>query len=256
MDHQLALNTQAVERYTLGELASPEREEFEEHFFSCPDCAAALREYESFAANARAVFLEDEAAAAKPATAPLEPARPGWWQRLREGFGVRTLVPAGAAAARVLAFVLLRAAPDPAGPTYAWTLAPDVRDEVAHETITRNTVWISPSIDLLVAADQPSRWVTYHWAIQRSVDGKIVAEADGHDGAGQLTLKIAASKFDSGKQYRLTVQGDCCKQSGERQFRDRSQVNRTGGSQEDHAETTISDALFPRLRFGLRRGVH
>ncbi len=38
MDHQEALSMQAVERYTLGELISPQREDFEEHFAIAQTC--------------------------------------------------------------------------------------------------------------------------------------------------------------------------------------------------------------------------
>lgn len=206
MDHQIALNTQAVERYSLGELTSPEREEFEEHFFTCSDCAAALREHEVFAANARAVFKEDQLAAAAPhPDSTPQPASKSWAERIKSWFGMRTLIPAFAALA--LAFVLFRP-PDPAGPTYTWTLAADVRDEVSHQTVAASTVWLSPTIDL-VTGSHPDRWAVYHWEIRRTDGGgKLVAQGDGRQGVGHLTLKVPASKFDSGKEYRLTVQGE------------------------------------------------
>ncbi|HEY3741286.1 MAG TPA: zf-HC2 domain-containing protein [Bryobacteraceae bacterium] len=210
MDHQIALNTQAVERYTLDELTSPEREEFEEHFFTCADCAAALREHEAFAANARAVFKEDQLAATHSNRTP-QPESKSWAQRIKGWFGMRTLIPAFAAL--VLAFVLFRP-PDPAGPTYAWTLPADVRDEVPHQKVAPSTVWLAPTIDL-VTGSHPDRWSVYHWEIRKTEGeirngdgGKIVAQGDGRQGIGHLTLKVPASKFDSGKEYRLIVQGD------------------------------------------------
>jgi hypothetical protein len=205
MDHQMALTTQAVERYTLDELTSPEREEFEEHFFTCPECTDALRECEAFIANTRAVFKEDEALAKRPAPV-IEPAgvQPGWRKNLGGWFGIRILAPTFAML--VLAFVLFRS-PDPAGPTFAWTLAADVRDEVAHQTIAQNTVWLAPSIDLVAGSNQTSRWASYHWEV-RDARGGLVQQGDGRNGAGQLPLRILAAKFESGKEYRITVQGD------------------------------------------------
>ena len=44
MDHGEALVTHAVERYLLGELAPAEAEDFERHFFTCAECAAAVDE--------------------------------------------------------------------------------------------------------------------------------------------------------------------------------------------------------------------
>jgi hypothetical protein len=45
------VKTNAAERYFLGELPSPEREAFEEHFFDCMDCAADV--------NATAVLIDN-----------------------------------------------------------------------------------------------------------------------------------------------------------------------------------------------------
>ncbi|HLH16140.1 MAG TPA: zf-HC2 domain-containing protein [Bryobacteraceae bacterium] len=43
MDHEQAVKTAAVERYLLGEMAPPERDAFEEHYFSCAVCAEEVR---------------------------------------------------------------------------------------------------------------------------------------------------------------------------------------------------------------------
>ena len=56
MDHAEAARKLAVEQYLLCELSGPEREEFEEHFFSCSECVKALEIGTEFMKNARAVF--------------------------------------------------------------------------------------------------------------------------------------------------------------------------------------------------------
>ena len=43
MEHTQAVETKAVERYLLGELAPSSLEEFEEHFFDCKECSEDLR---------------------------------------------------------------------------------------------------------------------------------------------------------------------------------------------------------------------
>jgi len=43
MDHDAANQTHAIERYLLGEMAAPEREAFEEHYFVCAVCADGIR---------------------------------------------------------------------------------------------------------------------------------------------------------------------------------------------------------------------
>jgi hypothetical protein len=83
MDHQEALRMQATERYVLGDLSSSEQEEFEEHFFTCAECAEDLRMGAVFAANARAVFREQtrRPPATSPAVSPQKGS--GWWTWLR-----------------------------------------------------------------------------------------------------------------------------------------------------------------------------
>ena len=43
MEHQQAMDTLAIERYLLEEMPQDEREAFEEHFFSCAECAEDAR---------------------------------------------------------------------------------------------------------------------------------------------------------------------------------------------------------------------
>src|SRR5262249_14999465 len=60
MDHIDATQNHASERYLLGELSDAERDAFEEHFFSCSECAEEVRAGAIFLSNARAVFQEDD----------------------------------------------------------------------------------------------------------------------------------------------------------------------------------------------------
>jgi hypothetical protein len=56
MDHNQSTNLMAVEKYLLEELTPQQRDEFEEHFFDCQECAADLRETATFMATARQEF--------------------------------------------------------------------------------------------------------------------------------------------------------------------------------------------------------
>jgi len=58
MDHETAVKNNATERYFLGELTGADREEFEEHYFMCPECTEDVRALTVFAVNAKAVFRE------------------------------------------------------------------------------------------------------------------------------------------------------------------------------------------------------
>jgi anti-sigma factor RsiW len=60
MEHDEAEKSQAVERYLLGELPVTEREAFEEHYFSCPECAEEVRAGLLLQANAAGEGAEDD----------------------------------------------------------------------------------------------------------------------------------------------------------------------------------------------------
>ncbi|MBB5340095.1 anti-sigma factor family protein [Tunturiibacter gelidoferens] len=53
MDHFEATQSKAVEKYLLGEMSPLERDEFEAHFFDCPECAADLRATAAFLDTAK-----------------------------------------------------------------------------------------------------------------------------------------------------------------------------------------------------------
>jgi hypothetical protein len=53
MDHQDAVRQMAVEKFLLNELTPTVREEFEQHFFECQECAAELRATSAFLDEAK-----------------------------------------------------------------------------------------------------------------------------------------------------------------------------------------------------------
>jgi hypothetical protein len=55
MDHKLATDSMAAERYLLGELNSDERKDFETHAFACDECGNAISDGLAFIDNGRAV---------------------------------------------------------------------------------------------------------------------------------------------------------------------------------------------------------
>ena len=74
MEHQEAIQMLAAERYLLGELTDAERDQFEEHFFDCPECAEDVRGGNILTANLRAVFADN---------ARQSDAKPGRWEWFR-----------------------------------------------------------------------------------------------------------------------------------------------------------------------------
>jgi anti-sigma factor RsiW len=58
MDHIEALWLQAAEKYVLGELPNSQREEYEEHYFNCADCAEDIKAAVALVEGFRQVFRE------------------------------------------------------------------------------------------------------------------------------------------------------------------------------------------------------
>lgn len=53
MDHQDVVRRGAIEKYLLDEIPQPERDEFEQHFFDCRECAEEVRTTAAFLAGAK-----------------------------------------------------------------------------------------------------------------------------------------------------------------------------------------------------------
>jgi hypothetical protein len=82
MDHSEAVRLMATERYLLGELSPEMREDFEEHFFECQECAFDIR---AGAALIREAKHQLDAPVPASAVASPIPARPrrdwfAWWK--------------------------------------------------------------------------------------------------------------------------------------------------------------------------------
>lgn len=59
MDHSTAVRKAIAESYVLGELGDEERAEFEEHFFTCPECAEEVKALTTFVDDARVVLAKE-----------------------------------------------------------------------------------------------------------------------------------------------------------------------------------------------------
>jgi hypothetical protein len=75
MDHNQAVQLQAAVKYVLGELSQVQREEYEEHYFDCAECAIDIKALATFTDTTREVLRrETESQQAKE----LVPAGGGW----------------------------------------------------------------------------------------------------------------------------------------------------------------------------------
>ncbi len=90
MEHSEAIQLKAAERYLLGELSGDLRDQFEDHFFSCPECASDVKAGAIFVDSAKEVLSAADTGARVP-----RPARPkprGWFSYLlRPAFAGPTL---------------------------------------------------------------------------------------------------------------------------------------------------------------------
>ncbi len=69
MDHTEAIRTKAAEQYLLGELPVRQRDEFEEHFMSCGECAQDLRVGAALIGNMKDALRYETADARMPTQA-------------------------------------------------------------------------------------------------------------------------------------------------------------------------------------------
>jgi len=90
MDHSEAVRTQSAERYLLNELSGDERSAFEEHYFSCQDCAEEVRCGAALMENLRAVARETPVTAVSRTRIPAQ--RSSWFQWSFPAFATAAIV--------------------------------------------------------------------------------------------------------------------------------------------------------------------
>ena len=89
MDHLDVVRLHAVEKYALGELSADLRDEFEEHYFDCAECAADVKHLATFVTVSRLIL--QEAPQAKEEVPAKSPKRAGWFAWLRPIIAVPAL---------------------------------------------------------------------------------------------------------------------------------------------------------------------
>src|SRR5271163_1369441 len=84
MDHTTVVRTKMTEKYLLAELDAEVREEFEEHFFDCAECALDVGAGAQFLADSKVLLAESSEPAPARTTAQRGPH--GWFAWLRPAF--------------------------------------------------------------------------------------------------------------------------------------------------------------------------
>ena len=89
MDHLDAKRLQAAEKYVLGELPPELRDEYEEHYFDCADCAEDIKAASAFVGASKEIFREEPAPVVRvPAAKPSVAGFSGWFAGLRPAIAV------------------------------------------------------------------------------------------------------------------------------------------------------------------------
>ena len=97
MDHNETIQLQAAVKYVLGELSTAQREEYEEHYFDCVECAVDIKALATFADTTRELLRRERETQRE---AELAPARGGWLRWLQP----MVAVPAMAALLLIIAY--------------------------------------------------------------------------------------------------------------------------------------------------------
>jgi anti-sigma factor RsiW len=200
MDHREAVETLALERYLLGELPDQERDAFEEHFFSCAECAEDARAGAAMR-DAAAAGMATGTTTKQPAGRVLTMAPPR--RRLSS-----IVVPWAAAASLALvagyqAFVAMPALRRNTGPIALSpvTLRPASRGQ---ETVVVSSAGALITLAVDLGGGALSGSIEYEI---RQADGKAVASdraAAPTDGS-PLLLLVPATLLQPGQHYVLFV---------------------------------------------------
>src|SRR5579864_460194 len=91
MQHAEAIRSMASEKYLLNELTPELRENFEEHFFGCPECALDVKAGAAFIEHSRTVFSAPDADPIAVVANRVTPSKAGWLAWLGPAFAIPAL---------------------------------------------------------------------------------------------------------------------------------------------------------------------
>ena len=92
MNHDEAIRLNAAEKYLLGELSGELRDQYEDHYFGCAECAQDVRTGAVFIDNARDVLGSGSVAVAELGAKHQPAASGSWWTALlRPAFAIPAL---------------------------------------------------------------------------------------------------------------------------------------------------------------------
>jgi hypothetical protein len=205
MDHAEAVRLNAAESYLSGELPEALRDQFEEHYFDCFECANDLKSLDIFQTTSRMVF-EEEVVARVPPERP-EAERTGWFG----WFGPLVAVPAIATLAAVIVFQnavtipALKQRPRTAAEAYAssFRLQGTTRGQRISTVSVRSNEGFALDFDFIPAQVFPS----YQGLLFDDADGSVLKfHLPGELANKEVHLAIPAGLLHAGK-YSLVLSG-------------------------------------------------
>jgi hypothetical protein len=203
LDHLKATKRNVADRYVLGELSPAQREEFEEHYFECAECAEDVRAFMAISSNSRLVLEDVPDYGENAAGGSRTPT--GWLQALRSW-----RLPAVYAFAPALAMLALSITTTyqsialrsqlvaQAVPEFA--LRPDARGDESETIVQRQGSFA------VLTADVPGAPREVKWEIRRvgSQAPLMEGSAAGPPPGSSFSILVPTSKVGTGK-YILSL---------------------------------------------------
>lgn len=88
MDHDVVVREKMTEKYLLGELDPEVRDEYEEHFFDCPECAQDIHAGSEFVSHSKVILAERPEPVLVPSPLAPPPGTRGWFSWFRPTLAV------------------------------------------------------------------------------------------------------------------------------------------------------------------------
>lgn len=185
----------AAEKYVLGELQGSEREQFEEHYFTCPDCARDVEELDLLGRGTRAIG----------ASLPERPLGFGeklmqWWAKPQMGLAAASALLALVATSGYQAMQLQRVGGEEAEVVTAYALRPETRGAVPELAVNGKRV--------LVEVDLPGAQGPLQWTLSGDGERKLAEGSATAPSAGQtLKLLLPMQRLEGSSQFLVEIHG-------------------------------------------------
>lgn len=186
MNHFQAVEMKSPMRYVLGELAEPERDEFEEHLADCSNCMDEVWRATQFGANAREVFREQTEEQPVGRLARWFQWRPFPALAFSAALNIVLAACLGYGALRVYPALQAKVAhlsqPGPIAVVFVRGQVRDASNSVQVVNVSANRVVLS--------FDLPQRYQSYVYSVA-DASGRVVMSGEaGGDSAGALSLNV------------------------------------------------------------------